>query len=438
MQDQTVAKNEVNKVKPDNNKARRWAFTWNNYTEDNVNYLKSLTDKQCDYIVFGFEKAPDTGTPHLQGYIEFSTPLTQLTTKGRLDPILKKKSPVHIKSAYKVRQANFNYCTKSDTKDAEAIAKYGGEYIEVIHRQKEQGKRTDWHDMYDFLKDKPDFAEFAEVYPETAIKYASGIDRVIAGIIDKQSKDEVTAEYAEIKLRPWQEKLKNELLGKADKRKIIWLYDSGNTGKSTFSTYMSLLHGAIVYENAKSRDLAHMYKREPIVFFDFTCSLEGKVNYSIIEALKNQRLTSTKYNGCTKYFKKPHVVVFANWLPDTSKLIADRWDIRSLREFYELDNQNKANSITHKEMPRPEEEICLSRDVQDVISTTKEVETATHPRNTDLKIEIADDIIKGVRNPDALFNKSDIPQNDNISDEEINFMEFIEPEKCLEDILSGI
>lgn len=48
----------------------KWTFTWNNYTEDDIKFLKSLTFR---YMVFGKELAPTTGTPHLQGYVVWRT-----------------------------------------------------------------------------------------------------------------------------------------------------------------------------------------------------------------------------------------------------------------------------------------------------------------------------------------------------------------------------
>ena len=45
---------------------RAWTFTVNNYTPEQEEALKAAP---CQYLVFGHELAPTTGTPHLQGYI---------------------------------------------------------------------------------------------------------------------------------------------------------------------------------------------------------------------------------------------------------------------------------------------------------------------------------------------------------------------------------
>lgn len=49
-------------------KAKNYVFTLNNYTEEDIEKLNTL---EVDYIMYGKELAPTTGTPHLQGYVSF-------------------------------------------------------------------------------------------------------------------------------------------------------------------------------------------------------------------------------------------------------------------------------------------------------------------------------------------------------------------------------
>lgn len=56
---------------PGNTRCRRWCFTINKYTEDDLEAcMTAVDDDICKYIVFGLERAPTTGTPHIQGYLE--------------------------------------------------------------------------------------------------------------------------------------------------------------------------------------------------------------------------------------------------------------------------------------------------------------------------------------------------------------------------------
>jgi len=55
------------------NKVRRWCFTLNNYNDDDITKLRSAFSdaEQTRYAVFGYEIAPHTNTPHLQGFVYF-------------------------------------------------------------------------------------------------------------------------------------------------------------------------------------------------------------------------------------------------------------------------------------------------------------------------------------------------------------------------------
>lgn len=52
-------------------RSRAWCFTWNNYPADAVDVLNAI---DCERLAVGYEFAPTTGTPHLQGYIRFGQP----------------------------------------------------------------------------------------------------------------------------------------------------------------------------------------------------------------------------------------------------------------------------------------------------------------------------------------------------------------------------
>lgn len=57
-------------------RARRWTWTLNNPTVEDIEHLKEigqdLSTYHVKYLTWGEEVAPETGTPHLQGYVEFT------------------------------------------------------------------------------------------------------------------------------------------------------------------------------------------------------------------------------------------------------------------------------------------------------------------------------------------------------------------------------
>lgn len=140
-------------------------------------------------------------------------------------------------------------------------------------------------------------------------------------------------------LRPWQAGLERKLLEEPDDRSITWIYDSlGNIGKTVFCKYMAVKWGAKVLNNGSFSNIAYVIDEDTkIVLFNFSRTVEGVVNYSALESIKDGLIFSGKYECKIKIFNCPHVIVLANFAPNTSALSADRWDIINLADnkYYE-------------------------------------------------------------------------------------------------------
>lgn len=146
----------------------------------------------------------------------------------------------------------------------------------------------------------------------------------------------------------WQKELTMELRSVPDPRKVIWYADAdGNTGKTEFLRWaITRLPNVTFIQSASSRDIAHhmikLATPPTTVIVALTRQNEGALSYQAIENIKDGIIFSTKYEGGQRLIPRPHLVVFANWLPDRAKLSQDRWDIRCLksnppRRIYELD-----------------------------------------------------------------------------------------------------
>lgn len=59
---------------------KNFEFTHNNYTEEDISKILSW---KCQYVVIGEEIAPTTGTPHLQGYVEFHSSVKWKTVTNK-------------------------------------------------------------------------------------------------------------------------------------------------------------------------------------------------------------------------------------------------------------------------------------------------------------------------------------------------------------------
>lgn len=88
-------------------KYRNFVFTFNNYTPEDELYLEQL---ECRYVVYGYERAPTSGTPHLQGFVSFENPRS-------LRAIIKLLKGCHVERAI-------------DSVAAIAYCKKGGEFTE--------------------------------------------------------------------------------------------------------------------------------------------------------------------------------------------------------------------------------------------------------------------------------------------------------------------
>ena len=122
-----------------------------------------------------------------------------------------------------------------------------------------------------------------------------------------------------------------ELMEDPDDRKIIWYCDAtGGCGKTWLTRACFSKFESIRFENSKSCDIKHAYNGQRIVFFDLTRSQQEHFNDEAMETIKNGIMFSPKYDSAMKIFDHPHVVIMANWMPDTSKLSCDRWDVRQI------------------------------------------------------------------------------------------------------------
>ena len=103
-----VAPGEGNTIPPPDkgakrcNAAKRWVFTWNNYPTD---WLALVAPAFEGSAWLAGEEVGESGTPHLQGYVEFPVKVRPAGYKG-----LPKQ--IHWESARGDKASNVNYCTK--------------------------------------------------------------------------------------------------------------------------------------------------------------------------------------------------------------------------------------------------------------------------------------------------------------------------------------
>lgn len=173
--------------------SRGWCFTWNNYVPLDIEVLKNY---KFDYLVFGFEVAPETGTKHLQGYMYIHNKV-RFSTLKKLFPL------VHLEVAKGSPKQNRDYCTKSGTYE---------EYGEMPA----QGSRNDIRRAIDEVKHGANMRKITSEYNYTAIRT---VEKYLA------------YNEAERHFKPF----------------VIYLYGESGTGKSRICEYITDYLGDTYY-----------------------------------------------------------------------------------------------------------------------------------------------------------------------------------------------
>lgn len=167
---------------------------------------------------------------------------------------------------------------------------------------------------------------------ETAYK---PLQRFKKGIKIPRALQKVTYEM----LRPWQKKIADKHQDPCDMfcRIINWYWEpNGNVGKSILCKYFVDQKGAIII-SGKGSDCLYAIQQyvekngegPDIVIMDIPRCIEH-ISYNAIESAKNGCFFSGKYEGGMVRFNVPHIIIFSNEMPDTTKMSGDRWNIQQL------------------------------------------------------------------------------------------------------------
>lgn len=294
--------------------AKNWCFTLNNYNEDDLSRLSIASDvlpkASVAYLLYQ-EEVGEAGTPHLQGFITFST-------KKRIGPVKKVVGDrAHVEVAKGTPDANRIYCTKTKSRVPGTEPVIYGVFPGC------KGQRTDIESYRDACQDGSMTKKRAlDEFPNIAAKYP----RFIKTCIDTYLPLPPLEDHP---LRPWQTTLKELLLGEPNDREIIFVIDTiGNQGKTWFAKrHCRDFPDTCQYmEPGKKADMA--YALEPginTLFVNVTRQQVDHLQYSFLEAVKDGMVFSPKYESGTKYLAKMHVVVMMNQEPDRSFLSEDRY-----------------------------------------------------------------------------------------------------------------
>lgn len=253
-------------------RARVWSITWNNPDEQVMAQWHEAID-ECERYVWQLEKG-ESGTPHIQGHLEY--------TNARTFTSLKKSLPgAHIEKVKNIKKSR-DYCQKNE-------GRLEGPFLKGFKKE---------------------------------IDLAQEI---------------IKLRYSDTVWKPWQKNVLEILDGPVDRRVINWFWDdTGNVGKSYLCKYIALKYDAIIcsgktndiFNQVNTWRIANPYEVQiPPLVVDIPRSEFCHTNYAAIESIKNGFLYSGKYEGGRVFGLEPHVIIFANAEPHYDSLSADRWRV---------------------------------------------------------------------------------------------------------------
>ena len=316
-------------------------FTANNYTDTGERLLASVTtasritrETKLAYLVYQKEVG-ESGTPHLQGYIQMERKVDIVAVTKFLQEIL--GTQVRTFEAMGSSDQASDYCKKPDTRVENTTPVEIGEKIQIVAKSG-QGKRTDLDEVRLAIEsgmsqqdlEQKFFREYA-MYSRFLLQYKMSFDQ-------RSIVNELRDSTASVPLRSWQQDCLSIVSTPPSERKVRWFWESvGNVGKSWMARYLFLHHKATILRAMKKTDLLYALTKtiseSTVVVFDLTRSTEEgavKVVYEVIEQILDRIISSGKYDSLTMTLPLVHVVVFANFEPDRTSMSADRWDVHHI------------------------------------------------------------------------------------------------------------
>lgn len=309
-----------------NNQRTRWCFTINNYTEEE---LKALTDNITeDNVKFGIAglEVGDSGTPHIQGFLSFRKRCRLAGVKRVVG------SRAHIEPAMGNDEQNEDYCTK----DGAEILRVGFPSKGTTQAGGGSQLAALLPGIVDSIRNGDTITEICDADPAGAagiVKYGKRVEELVRHEDMESTRRAVAKTFDGVEWKKWQEYVVEYIHHEVDPREILWIVDErGGQGKTYLAKYLITNHDCFRAENGKSADIKYAYRGERIVIFDFNRSCEDRVNYEVIESIKNGFYFSTKYVSEPRLYEQPHVICFSNFAPDITKLSIDRWWILNISE----------------------------------------------------------------------------------------------------------
>lgn len=143
-------------------RGKYWCWTLNNYTAEEEEKIQAacVEGGEITFLIYGHEVG-EAGTPHLQGYVEFSRRKTLSAVKAVLGPRL------HLEKRRGTPQEASDYCTKEDDNP----------FVFGTVTVSEQGRRTDVERALEALDNGATDRELWKEHAPVMLRYEKAMKR---------------------------------------------------------------------------------------------------------------------------------------------------------------------------------------------------------------------------------------------------------------------
>jgi len=259
-----------------NSRSRGWCFTLNNYTQEELEEIKTQIHSKCIKYILG-DEVGESGTPHIQGWIYFKNGVS-------FESVKKINGRAHWEKARGSMEQNKKYCSKENVIAMEGIVTFKDKLLEKLKLRYLGVEWKPWQkEVIGLLETEPD-------------------TRTINWICDYEGNQ-----------------------GKSFLTKFVALHRELIIADGKKDNIFNQINNQLNPKNGEGKEF-------DTVILDIPRSSEGYVNYGVLEQIKNGLVYSGKYEGGLCLFDNVHVIVFANFMPDRSQFSEDRWNIIELNK----------------------------------------------------------------------------------------------------------
>lgn len=166
-------------------RSRKWCFTLNNYTDEEVNKINKLGEnKTIKWLLYGKEKG-ENGTPHLQGCIVFINARRFTAVKKSIS------SRCHLELMKGSFSQNADYCKKEGN-----FKEFGKQPDDPLNKGEKEKQR--WKDVMECVK-SGDLEKVAELHPDIYLRNLRQLDyaraRYVNGAKGRLKPDDLTCHW---------------------------------------------------------------------------------------------------------------------------------------------------------------------------------------------------------------------------------------------------